>query len=109
MSKHAGKPTIIETIQRLENNLILNIREEGLKHRMSYQIQFKIYNTNGFRLFEIPCNVKSPFFKYSAVQNTISFRVDNMGCYVWAFPTESATVHILLDNLNPLTYIGTQG
>jgi Ataxin-1 and HBP1 module (AXH) len=108
-SKHAGEPNIIETIKWLENNLILNIREEGLKHGMSYRIILKIDNTDGERLFEIPCNAKFPFFEYSALQNTISFRIDNMGCYAGAFPIESATVTILLDNLNPWTYIGTSG
>lgn len=108
-SNHTGEPNINETIKWLENNLILNMREVGLKHGYSIQIELEIDKTDGSRLFEIPCDAKSPFFEYSAVQNTLSFRIDNMGCYAGAFPTESATVTILLDNLDPWTYIGTSG
>jgi hypothetical protein len=104
-SNRQGEPSIEETLKWLEDNLILKVRADGFKRDVAYQIQLEIDNIDGWRLFEIPCEIKPPYFEYSRAQNTMSFRIDNMGCYAGAYPLESATVTIFLDNMDPYSYV----
>jgi hypothetical protein len=107
-SSRIGEPSVIESIKWIENNVKEYIAKEGISYRCcrdNYELSGGIILLEDLEYF-IPCD--NPFFfDYSAPQNSISFKISNLGCGGCCSPFVGQTivegvVTILLDNLGKI-------